>query len=312
MPNRTRQLAENALMLGISAVLLFLGTYTFISGIALTVVPVPFILLAVRRSIRDMLLIVGTFAILGLILAGLGGILSAFFMGLAGTTMGILYKKRGTAFAAVVGGAGAFLVSTVVSLAISTFVMGIDITTELRQASERLINGELPFPLPPGMTEEQWKQEIQLQVALILSLLPFLFVMASFMMSIINHWLARVVSKRLARPLPALKPFREWSFPRSLLYYYFLSLLLLLFFRGAMEDTYWGDAILNVKVMLDVVFAIQGLSFCLLFLSLKNWKWVTPVLIVSLFIFPLLTNILSLIGIFDLGVGLRKRLETRK
>lgn len=312
MPNRTRQLAENALMLGIAAVLLFLGTYTFVSGIALTVVPVPFILLAVRRTVRDMLFIVGCFGVLGLIIAGLGGILSALLMGLVGATMGMLYKKRETAVAAVVGGAGAFLVATVVSLAISIYVMGVDFTGELRQAGERLINGEVPLPFPPGMSEAEWKNQVQQQIGMILSLLPFLFVSASFVMSLLNHWLARLISKRLARPLPMLKPLREWSFPRSLLYYYFIALLLLLLFQDQLEGHFWGDALLNVKIMLDVLFALQGLSLCLLFFFKKNWKGMTPVLIVSLFIFPYLTNILSLIGIFDLGVGLRNKLQTRK
>ncbi|WP_126429195.1 YybS family protein [Brevibacillus marinus] len=312
MPNRTRQLAENALMLGIAAVLLFFGTYTFVSGIALTLVPVPFILLAVRRSVRDMLLIVGCFGILGLIIAGLGGILSALLMGLVGMTMGMLYKQRDTAFAAVVGGAGAFLAATVASLAISIYVMGVDFTGELRQASERLINGEVPIPLPPGLSEAEWKSQVQQQIDMILSLLPLLFVMASFVMSLLNHWLARLISKRLARPLPALKPLREWSFPRSLLYYYFFALLSLLLFQSKLEGTFWGDALLNVKIMLDVLFAIQGLSLCLLFFYLKNWKGIAPVLVVSLFIFPYLTNILSLIGILDMGVGLRNRLQSRK
>ena len=78
-----------------------------------------------------------------------------------------------------------------------------------------------------------------------------------------------------------------------------------------MKHTFWGNAFENLKVLLEVIFLVQGLSLCLFGIYLKKWKIPAPALIASLFIFPGLTYILSLLGIFDLGIGLRKRMETR-
>lgn len=310
MPNRTRQLAENAILLGISAVLLLLATYTFLGAVVFIVIPVPFILLARQRSVRDMIFIIVTYGFLGLLITGLAGVLPAIMLGLMGFVMGFLYQKTRTAFPAILGGAGVWILSLIVSLIITIYVMGVDIVGEFHKASQAMMNTKFPF-LPAGMTEAQFKEQMAQYSKMLVSLFPAMIIMSSMIMSGFNHWISRLIANRLGVPIPALKPMREWSFPRSLIYYYFLTLILLLFVYKSVADTFFGSAILNLKVILDLLFTIQGVSLCLFFFHLKEWKKITPILIVSLFIFPLLTNILSLLGIFDLGIGLRKRLERR-
>ncbi len=312
MLNRTRQLAENALMLALSTVLLLLNTYTILGAFAMVVLPVPFILLGARRTVRDMALIVATYAFLGLILTGLMGMLPAVAMALAGAVMGFLYKRWNSALPAVVGGSAVLLVSSLVSLVVLTYVLHVDVLDTFKKTMQQFVEQSASLPLAPGMTREQLKQEIQLQINQFLLLFPAGLVISSLMAGACNHWLARLISSRTGHPLPPLKPLREWSFPRSLLYYYFVTLLLMLIFGRSLGETFWAKALVNLRVMLDFVFLLQGMSLVLLFGYRKGWKRVTPVLVVSLFIFPLLANILSLLGIFDLGVGLRKRLETRK
>lgn len=310
MPNRTRQLAENAIMLGISAVLLLLATYTILGPIVFMIVPIPFILLARQRTVRDMIFIVVTYGLLSLIITGFAGVLPAIMLALMGAVMGYLYQRTKTAFPAIMGGAGIWIMSLIVSLVMTIYVMGVDLIGEMNKITEELLNGKQTF-LPPGMTEEKFKEQFIQYTKMLRSLFPAMIIMSSIIMSGFNHWLSRVISKRLGYPIPALKPFREWSFPRSLIYYYFLTLVLLLFVYQSVAESFWGSAILNLKYLLDVIFTVQGLSFCVYWFYLKGWKKITPLLIVSLFIFPPLTNILSLLGIFDLGIGLRKRLERR-
>lgn len=311
MPNRTRQLAENAIMLGISAVLLMLATYTFIGSTAFFIIPVPFILLARQRSFRDMLFIVGTFGFLGMIITGVAGILPALMLGGMGFVMGYLYKRTNSALPAILGGAGAWIVSVIVSLIITIYVMGVDVLGEFNKVSQAMMNGDIPFALPPGMTLEQFKQQYSLLLNDLKLLFPSLMMMSAIMASAINHWLARVITKRMGSPVPALKPLKEWNLPRSILYYYFVALIGFLFFYQSITDTFLKSAILNLKTVLEWLFIIQGLGFVAFFLDLKFRNKVPKVLTVSLFIFLLLTNILSLLGIFDLGLGLRKRLERR-
>lgn len=298
MPSKTKQLAENALMLGIALVLLFLSTYTVLGIVTGLLIPLPFLLLGMRRTVPNMVWISLAFTVMGGVITGLVTASVALMSALWGAAMGITYARRGTALSAITAGAGVVFLSYLFLLAMMSFVMHTDLNALMQQVSNLR---------PAFMPKEQYDQAVELGKMV----LPAMLVMISFAHSGIVHGLARLMGKRLGRPVPALKPIREWSFPRSLLYYYFIAMISMLVFWESMQGTFWESAVLNVKVMLDVIFTIQGLSFCLFAAYLYGWKRLTPVLIACLFIFPFLTTILSLLGIFDLGIRLREKLETR-
>ncbi|RNB62000.1 DUF2232 domain-containing protein [Brevibacillus gelatini] len=298
MPSKTKQLAENALMLGIALVLLFLSTYTVLGALVSFLLPLPFIFLAVSRNVSSMVWITAVYTFLGWIIAGPVAATIALSGAVWGSVMGIVYAKSGKALPAIVAGAGVVFLSTVFTLAFMAFGMNLNFQTILEEAARMR---------PSFMTKEQFDQ----MVSLIKMVLPASIVMFSFLSSAITHGLASLFGKRIKKPVPALKPIREWSFPRSLLYYYFLAMISVLLFGASMQGTFWETAIMNVKVMLDGIFTLQGLSFCLFAAYLYGWKRLTPVLVVCLFIFPILSTILSLVGIFDLGIRLREKLETR-
>ncbi|UKL01173.1 DUF2232 domain-containing protein [Brevibacillus brevis] len=298
MPSKTKHLAENALMLGIALVLLFLGTYTILGGLVSFLIPLPFILLAVNRTVRNMVWISLAFTFLGWIITGPFAATLAFSSAVWGSVMGIFYARKGTALSAIVAGAGVAFLSVVSMMAFMAFGMNVDFNA---------ITQEVAKLRPAMVPKEQFDQLLELGKIV----LPTSLVMFSFLSSAIIHGLASLIGRRLRRPIPALKPIREWSFPRSLLYYYFIAMISLLLFAESMQGTFWEIALMNLKVMLDAIFVLQGLSFCLFAAYLYGWKRLTPVLIVCLFIFPPLSTILSLVGIFDLGIRLREKLETR-
>lgn|GEM_PF-595276 len=313
MPSRTRQLAENSLILGISTVLLFLVVNTVIGQLLIFALPVPFIMLAIQRKAKDMIFILAAFTFLGFIIASLlPGAVMALVFGLIGTVMGLLYKNRTTALPAIVGGAGMWFLLLVTLLAIVKFALGIDLIGLMKRAGEFITSDRMIAFIPTSLTKEQLKQQIDLLVNYFITVLPALIVMSSFMYSAIIHWLARIIGKRLGRNIPALKPLHEWSFPRTLLLYYFVCLLIILIAGDSLITTGWGTAVLNVNEILKYLFLIQGLSFVVFLLVIKGWKKFTPLLIIALFIFSPLANILSLLGIIDLGMGLRHKFETRK
>ncbi|UIO42557.1 YybS family protein [Brevibacillus brevis] len=298
MPSKTKHLAENALMLGIALVLLFLSTYTVLGGLVSFLIPLPFILLAVNRTVPNMVWISLAFTFLGWIVTGPFAATLAFFSAAWGSTMGIVYSRKREALPAIAAGAGIFFLGAVSLLGFMAFGMNIDFNVTLQEVSK----------LRPAMVpKEQYDQLIQLFKIV----LPTMIVIGGFIWSATIHGLASLIGRRLRRPIPSLKPIREWSFPRSLLYYYFIAMISLLLFAESMQGTFWEIALMNLKVMLDAIFVLQGLSFCLFAAYLYGWKRLTPVLVVCLFIFPPLSTILSLVGIFDLGIRLREKLETR-
>ncbi|GEC92473.1 MULTISPECIES: DUF2232 domain-containing protein [Brevibacillus] len=296
MPSKTKHLAENALMLGIALVLLFLSTYTVLGGLVSFLIPLPFILLAVNRTVPKMVWISLAFTFLGWIITGPFAATLAFSSAVWGSVMGIVYTKKGAALPAIVAGAGVAFLSVVSMLAFMAFGMNVDFNAILQEVEKQR---------PAMMPKEQFDQFLA-QGKIVL---PTSLVMFSFLSSAIIHGLASLIGRRLRRPIPALKPIREWSFPRSLLYYYFIAMISLLLFAESMQGTFWEIALMNLKVMLDAIFVLQGLSFCLFAAYLYGWKRLTPVL--CLFIFTPLSIILSLVGIFDLGMRLREKLETR-
>jgi uncharacterized protein YybS (DUF2232 family) len=313
MSTRKKHLAESAWMLGTASLLYFLGTYSLLGIIALFSIPVPFALLGMKRTLRELTVVVLLFSLIGFFLDGpIGGLLT-FMLGMIGSVMAVLYDRRKRALPAILGGAGIVFLSIVLFLAMITFVIHINIPAQLDRVKQELISGTAGFPIPPIMTENEWKEQVEWQFTWMETILPTFLVLTSFAISGIMHGLIRLGGKLLRRPVPKLPPIREWSFPRTLLYYYFGSLVILLLSGETITigQSFWSSALLNLKVMLEVIMVIQGLSFCLFAIHLKGWRILAPALIVSLFIFPVLTYILSLLGIFDLGMGLRKKLETR-
>lgn len=298
MPSKTKQLAENALMLGISLVLLFLSTYTIFGVVTVLLLPLPFLLLGLSRNASSMVWLSLAFTVLGSVITGIVSAVIALVAALTGSVMGIVYTKKGTALPAITAGAAVVFLGYMLMLATMTFGMNVNIQDLMREAAQFR---------PEFMPQEQYDQLMEMATLV----LPAFFVISSFTQSVITHGLARLIGKRLRRPVPALPPIREWNFPRSLLYYYFFTMIAMLVFTSSIQGTFWESAVYNVKMILDVVFFLQGFSFCLFAAHLYGWKRFTPVLIVSLFIFPFLTTILSLIGIFDLGIRLRDKLETR-
>ncbi|MGE5701936.1 MAG: YybS family protein [Clostridia bacterium] len=312
MSTRNKPIVENVILLVVALVLLFISVRTILGIFAFMIVPVPFVLMAARSTGREQVLWTFLFAAFGALIAGVVGSILGILLAFIGGVMGQAYQKRKTGLSAVMMGAGASFLTIVLGLALAKFGFGVNLITAMEKTGEQLISGPGALPTPGWMSPEDWKKEVQWQMQLFEMVLPSIIVATSFFMSASIHWVSRLVSRLMKRPLPALPPIREWNFPRSLIYYYFAALIMLLLFGEPMSQSFMSSAVNNVKVMLDMIFMLQGLSFCFFFLYRKGWKKLSFVLVIALFIFPLLTYILSLLGILDLGVGLRKRLEKRK
>ncbi|WP_232698026.1 YybS family protein [Brevibacillus daliensis] len=324
MQNRTKQLAENALLLGIAGVFLFLGlnVLPFFANIFL---PIPFILLGLRRSGKEMLVISLAFALLGMLLSNIPGIIVAIGGVLIGWSMGYAYKKTNRAFPGVFAGSIVSVLMTLVGIYITLQIFNINPLDQINQAFQTVMNSDQFFGMvPAGYTLEQWKESMEMLRMTLVSMLPFFLVASGFIATALIHWLARMISKRLRVAIPAMPPIREWKIPRVLLFIYLIVMLLMFFNQSNLYEQTWGSTLISVFYSLQVLFFVQGISFISFAVhKYKNNPRFRGVMI-GVFIFLLLATILSMgailviatlvgfIGLLDIGIHLRTKLESRK
>ncbi|QDX91870.1 DUF2232 domain-containing protein [Brevibacillus laterosporus] len=326
MPNRTKQLAESALLLGIAGVFLFLSLATFLSGVFSILLPIPFIILAMRRTGKQMVMISVAFAVLGLIISSIVGIIFALSSVMLGWAMGYTYRKTDRAFPGIFAGSIVKALSYVFLVYVSSKLLGIDIVQQFNQGKELVLNSQQLLDVrPPELTVEEWKKMIQDMFQMVTVLLPFLIMFGSFVSTTIIHWIARLICKRLSIKIPAMPPIREWQLPRSLLFFYVVTLLFMLFNRNTMGQTTSGSLLFNLFYALQFLFFIQGVGFVAFVVDKYKSKWRFPYVFAGVFIFLLLATILTIggvvlllatvlgfVGLLDLGIRLRTRLESRK
>nr|WP_113758175.1 DUF2232 domain-containing protein [Brevibacillus laterosporus] len=326
MPNRTKQLAESALLLGIAGVFLFLSLATFLSGVFSILLPIPFIILAMRRTGKQMVMISVAFAVLGLIISSIVGIIFALSSVMLGWVMGYTYRKTDRAFPGIFAGSIVKALSYVFLVYVSSKLLGIDIVQQFNQGKELVLNSQQLLDVrPPELTVEEWKKVIQDMFQMVTVLLPFLIMFGSFVSTTIIHWIARLICKRLSIKIPAMPPIREWQLPRSLLFFYVVTLLFMLFNRNTMGQTTSGSLLFNLFYALQFLFFIQGVGFVAFVVDKYKSKWRFPYVFAGVFIFLLLATILTIggvvlllatvlgfVGLLDLGIRLRTRLKSRK
>ncbi|MDY3868628.1 MAG: DUF2232 domain-containing protein, partial [Pyramidobacter sp.] len=141
-------------------------------------------------------------------------------------------------------------------------------------------------------------------------IIPAILVMASAIDCYLSYWVSAKVIKRLrGTELPQLPPFSSWRFPQSVLFAFFAAVLC-----GFLGVSYGGPqgllvrVALNLRLLVSSLFIIQGLSVAVYFLKRKNaGKVVTGCVAAAVLFIPFLSQLATMVGIFDICWDLRVR-----
>lgn len=307
LQNNVRSMLEGALISGIFLVLMFTTIYTPLGIVTAMALPVPFTIYAARHDWKKSVLVVIASGLLTIFIGALPSIFSALFAGMIGVVMGILYRQKRSAFQVFIGGTLASLVFLLGSLVVSYYFLNINPVTTVQEMMNESIEMSRSIMEQIGPTDDEQVEMLSNLVAMIGKMVPMLLILGSAQFAIINHWFSRKVLHRLGTAVPAFPPFREWRWPKSIMYYY-LAVLVASMVVGAQGGDFWETIIINIKPILDIMMIIQGLSFLFFFSYNKGWGKGIPILaVVLVFIFPPFPFILVLLGILDLGMDLRKQ-----
>jgi uncharacterized protein YybS (DUF2232 family) len=310
----TYKLTEGAILLAIFAVMLLITLYIpVISLIINFFLSLPFILFGAKHDGKSTAVFTLGAVLLSLILGSFLAIPLALAYGTTGAVMGYLIRNGKSRLAVYIAGSLVFLINIVAQYALSVVLFNINFIDELMEMFRSSVDQSIKMLKQMGQTpDEKMIKQFESMIDMMETLVPSMFVMASFMLVFIIQLASFPFLKRFGVSVPKWRPFRELTLPKSILWYYLLTMLAALVMNPE-EGTYWFWALANLSFILQMLMVLQGLSLVFYLTHVKGYPKAVPiVVVVLLFLFPFVLYIVRILGIIDLGFDFRKRLGEKK
>ncbi|WP_025027544.1 YybS family protein [Caldalkalibacillus mannanilyticus] len=293
--------------------LLIILLIPIVNIVAFLFLPFPFILHIYKHGLKSTALV----GILALFITMIyNPILGLFTLvaGSVGMVMGYFYQQKKGALAPIMAGMLTYLFNYLLIFIISVYVFNFNVTDMMQANLDNMMEmhqaagGFLQLPLDENQVTV-YKEYIEI----LTSAFPALMITSAIVMTGLHHMIQWRVLRKMGYEVDTLPPFREWRFPKSILWYYLVSLLLLMF--GFMEPgTALFPTLFNLQYILEIIIFLQGLAVIAYFSYHKRMGKMLPILtvILTLFIPQIMVMVVRLIGIFEFGFGLRSRIKTTK
>lgn len=305
----TKHLTETAILLALYMVLFAIVFFIpFLGPLLLWVLPLPFIMNAVRNG-RNATIYMFVIALVLSLLFSLPAVLITLMFASVGVVVGEVYRRKGAAFHILLAGTLAFIVNFLLLYILVIVFLGIDPITELVGAMKDSI--EQMQQLSPQLFAENEKQLAAFfeRLDLLKYVVPSMLLIAAFLFALITQLITNLFLKRLNFEVQAWKPFHEWSLPKSLLFYYLIVLFLVLI--GLEEGSTLFVIVMNLQLLLENAMILQGFTVIFAFSKIKGWSLAIPIVIViGSFLLSIPLQFVKLLGIIDLGIDLKSRMKS--
>jgi len=215
-----RALTEGALMAAVAALLGIIGIYLPVLALFTNLFwAIPIILVIMRQNMRlGVMSLVVAGALISLLAGPVQGLLLIVNLGGMALAYGYCFRHRLSPLRALLIGTVTAALSTAATFILSSAVANLPLNQFLVQINQVMDEtfkiyremGVLDKMLPPGMTAQQYQQQMMDMLRL---LLPGLFIAAAMAMALINYLIARKILIRLKYEIPPMPAFRDWHFP---------------------------------------------------------------------------------------------------
>lgn len=312
---QTNIMVEGAMMAAIFAVFMGMTLYVpLLSLLSVWLLPLPLVVFTVRNGWRMTVLLLCVIFVLSLILGSFYGLGLAFLYAGSGIVIGSLYRMRKSAFTVLFGGSLAFTAEIIVIFILCIVLFNFNLISYTIQIGHSAFQQIQHISSSLGESDKKSMKAIQSEFDMLRYMAPFIFVVIGTVYALITQLIAAPVLKRigLREYVQPWLPFREWRFPKSILWYY-LVFLLIGFFQHFTKGSMWYIGYYNLFSALQVVILIQGFSFIFFYFHAREKPRVVPVLIViaTICFAAILAPFVELIGLLDLGFDFRNRLQSK-
>ncbi len=309
---RTKILAEGAIIASLFMILLLITiAVPILNIISIWTLPLPFIIYVVRNGLKPGFMLLAVASALSFMIGGLPFIPLALFFGSAGLVIGELYRRQLSGFSVLLGGGLIYILNMLLSYILLVLFLNEhplqlieEVMTEQIQFAESMLAN---LGQDPSGTMDALYQ----MVDIISYMIPVMIVITGVLFAVVSTVLAGLLLRRLGHDVNKLPPFRDWSFPKSILWIYLLAMVMFLF--GLEEGSTLFIIVWNVFPLLEVIMTIQGLAFIAFYCYHKQITKALPIIVtICGFIFYPLFTVIRILGIVDLGFDLRKRIINPK
>jgi len=311
--NTTRALIESALLTAIAVVLVLVSIYVPIFYfIGLFMWPLPIALIQIKHGYKySFISLIATTIIVLLFTDPYTALGFAITNGILGIVLGIMIKRKESAINTIFVMIIINIISVTISIKIFGLIAGQDYIKLILDEFYNSIDTAKSFYEKLGIQKDLYENALKSipPKEMLMMLIPFAIFSHGFISAMITYILAKNIYSRFGIELDDIPKFSNWYIPIKLAIS--IMFIVLIGYIASYFKIKNADAILlNSMYLMLVVFAVNGLA------ALSFWfdkqgisKSLKVVLLVFAFVF--LGNILFLIGVADYSLNLRKLDKSR-
>ncbi len=282
-------------------------------GILLFIVPTPLIIIGKKYGVKYALM---SLVAASIVMISFSSPLTAIFIiaipGIPALVAGILLRKKMKPYYILGATTIAGICTTVFSIFLASEIMGVSIIENMQEIFRQSLDiQEYMYSITGANAESMEKVEEMMRMMsdMVTVIIPSAIIMAAFFSSYVNYTLATLVLKRTGYSVDRFKPFRYFRLSKNavqgILVIGILSIL-----AGYLDIVDQQTLIINVYLLGQLVFMLQGLAVVLYFL---NYYKISKILRIIIIVFLILNKMggmaLLVIGLVDIFINMRKYKE---
>lgn len=308
---KTSSVVESGILAAIAIVFALIGAYIpVLSLFANFVWPLPLILCGRRNGLKwSILCLLVAAIIVSIIVSPIQALSLIVVFGLIGVVMGECFRRDFSPIKIMLIGSVASLIGILLSFLTGYFLMHIDVIHVFLQSMDQGFQMSLDFYKNIGYTPEQMEEATKamtLMMEMVKMILPLGFLLLAPFMVFINYWAAQKVLSKLGDNYPWFPDFKEWQFPKWVLFIYGFGLILIMGFAN--NHAAIGYQIgFNMFIGSSFFMMIQALA-CIRWyvLNSNKPKWYFSIAVFLIFINSFISQMAVLFGAYDMLFDFRR------
>lgn len=312
--NNTKALVETALLTALAVVLILITTYVPVLGIICTFIwPLPIAMVYIRHGVKNSVL---SLAVTGIIAGMMVGPIVALglvtSLGLTGVILGYCISKKKPSSFTLIAITIVTFISSLITIKLYSIVAGQDIVRQTINEFMQTVDMVKNLYASAGIPQETIDQAMKVlpTADFFVMLMPSVFVMYSLFSSFISYVVAQLIFKKFKVEMDHIRSLDQWYIPSSVVTVLSILMIvaLLMPYIGMKNSQAYT---LNVFMMFQLAFSINGFGLLSFFLKKKNVAKVLRIVIYCLIFVSPLMNAMFIAGIFDYAINYRKLDKTR-